>query len=115
MMTPYEVTMKAVEALENKKATDVKVLHIADITSLAEYFVICTGTSTTHLKALSDEVEKVLEENGEKAHHVEGYRGGSWVLMDFGCLIVHLFMKDIREFYDLERLWKDGTDVTADK
>ena len=115
MMTPHEMAMTAVEALESKNGADIKVIHIAEITSLAEYFVICTGTSTTQLKTMSEEVEKKLEEKGEKVHHIEGYRGGSWVLLDFGCLIVHLFLKDQREFYDLERLWKDGTDVTPVK
>ena len=111
MITPLEVAKIAVSALDAKKATDIKLLETKDLTVLAEYFIICTATSTTHIKTLSDEVQKVLEENGEKPLRTEGLRSGGWILVDFGCVVVHLFLKDIREFYSLERLWVDAKTI----
>ena len=113
MLSPREVAKYTVEALDAKLARDIKVLKTEDLTVLANYFVICTATSTTHIKTLSDEVEKVLEENGETARRKEGYRAGGWVLLDFGCVVVHLFLEEIREFYNLERLWGDAEVVTV--
>ena len=114
MLTPLEVSKIAVSALDAKKATDIKLLETKDLTVLAEYFIICTATSTTQIKTLSDEVQKVLEENGEKPLRTEGLRSGGWILVDFGCLVVHLFLKDIREFYSLERLWVDAKTINID-
>ena len=114
MLTPLEVSKIAVSALDSKKATDIKLLETKDLTVLAEYFIICTATSTTQIKTLSDEVQKVLEENGEKPLRTEGLRSGGWILVDFGCLVVHLFLKDIREFYSLERLWVDAKTINID-
>jgi ribosome-associated protein len=101
----------AVKALDSKKAKDIKLLQTTDITVLADYFIICTAGSATQIKTLSDEVDRVLTEQGEPSIRVEGYRNGGWGLVDFGCLIVHIFLQEIREFYDLERLWSDATDV----
>jgi len=111
MLSPREVAMLAVDVLDSKNAKEIKVLKTEDLTVLANYFVICTATSTTHIKTLSDEVEKVLEANGEVARSKEGYRSGGWVLLDFGCVVVHLFLEEIREFYNLERLWGDAEEV----
>lgn len=111
MPTPQELMELAVRALDNKKAKDIRVLETRDITVLAEYFIICTAGSTTQVKTLADEVSKVLGENGEPTLRTEGYRGGGWVLVDFGAVIVHIFLKDIREFYGLERLWRDAREV----
>jgi len=115
MLTPYEIAELVIKALDSKKAQDIKLLKTRDITILADYFVICTATSTTQIKTLSDEVENVMEENGEMPLRREGYRSGGWVLIDFGCVIVHLFLKDIREFYALEHLWGDAenTDISG--
>jgi len=112
MMTPKEVAKCIVEALDEKSAKDIKVLKTEDLTVLANYFVICTATSTTHIKTLADAVEHALEAKGEPPRRREGYRDGGWVLIDFGCVIVHLFLQDIREFYNLERLWGDAEVVT---
>lgn len=101
----------AVKALDSKKAKDIKLLKTTDITVLADYFIICTASSVTHIKTLYDEVDKALTEKGEPSIRVEGYRNGGWVLVDFGCLIVHIFLQDIREFYDLERLWSDAPQI----
>lgn len=111
MLTSFEMAELAVKALDGKKAKDIKLLETRDVTVLADYFVICTASSTTQIKTLSDEVSKVLEEQGEAPIHVEGYRAGGWVLIDFGCLVVHLFLEDIREFYSLERLWGDAKEI----
>ena len=111
MLTPKEIAVFAVSALDSKKAQDIKLLRTREITILADYFVICTAGSTTQIKTLSDEVEKVLEENGEMPLRREGHRNGGWVLIDFGCVVVHLFLREAREFYTLERLWGDAEDV----
>jgi len=108
MLTPLEIAGLTVRALDSKSAKDITVLKTEDLTVLANYFVICTASSTTQIKSLADELEKVLEEHGEPPHRKEGYRSGGWVLIDFGCVVVHIFLKDIREFYALERLWGDA-------
>lgn len=111
MMTPKEMAELVVKTLDGKKAHDIKLLHTADVTVLADYFVICTATSTTQIKALADEVEHAIEVAGEEVRHREGYRNGGWVLIDLGCVIVHLFMDETRKFYNLERLWADAEEV----
>ena len=108
MLTPAEIAAIAAKALENKKARDVKVLKTAEQTVLADYFVICNGTSSTHIKALVDEVDKQLSEAGEPPIRREGLRSDIWVLMDFGSVIVHVFTDEARRFYNLERLWSDA-------
>ena len=110
MLTPKEVAEFAVKALDAKKARDIKMLELKSISTIAYYFVICTAGSTSQIKTLSDEVEKVLSEQGETPLHTEGYRQGGWVLVDFGCVVVHLFLKEMRDFYSLERLWSDAAE-----
>ena len=111
MMTPQQLAEKIIEVLANKIATDLKLIKIDAITVLADYFIICTAGSSTQIKSLCDEVEKVLEDNGEKILHREGYRAGGWVLLDYGCVVVHVFMEEARQFYGLERLWADGKEI----
>lgn len=112
MKEPKELALLAARALSDKKGKEIQVLEIAEITTLADYFVIATGSSNTQINALIDNVEKVLtEEAGEEPLHREGYRGGTWVLLDYGCIAVHVFNAEAREFYDLERLWRDGKNV----
>ena len=111
MLTPEEITAVAYRALEDKKAKDVKILKTAEHTVLADYFVICNGSSSTHIKALVDEVDKQLSEAGEPPIRREGLRSDIWVLMDFGSVIVHIFTGEARKFYDLERLWSDAEAV----
>ncbi|MBE6971279.1 MAG: ribosome silencing factor [Ruminococcaceae bacterium] len=109
MKTAKEMALLAARALADKKAKEVQALEIGDLTTLADYFVIATGSSNTQINALVDNVEKVMhEEAGEEALHREGYRGGTWVLLDYGCIAVHVFSAEAREFYGLERLWRDG-------
>jgi len=111
MLTPYKIAELVVNALDSKKAQDIKLLKTSNVTILADYFVICTASSATQLKTLSDEIEKVLKENGEAPRRREGRRAGGWVLIDIDCVVVHLFLKETREFYTLERLWSDAEDV----
>ena len=109
MKTAKELALLAARALADKKAKEIQALEIVDLTTLAEYFVIASGSSNTQINALVDNVEKVLmEEAGEEALHREGYRGGTWVLLDYGCIAIHVFSSEAREFYGLERLWRDG-------
>lgn len=100
-----------VKALDEKKAVDIRVLKIDEITSLADCFVICNGTSTTHVKTLADECEVATDKLGYKVHHREGMDSGSWILLDYGDIIVHIYNKDTRNYYSLEKLWKDGTEI----
>ena len=111
MLTSAEIAAIAAKALDDKKARDIKVLKTDKQTVLADYFVICNGTSSTHIKALVDEVDKQLSEAGEPPIRREGLRSDIWVLMDFGCVIVHVFTDEARKFYNLERLWRDAEEV----
>ena len=115
MRTSLEVAELVVKVLDSKKAKDIKLLETTDVTVLADYFIICTAGSTTQIKTLTDEVDKALKEKGEPALHTEGYRRGGWILIDFGCVVVHIFLKEIREFYALERLWRDARELDISK
>ena len=112
MLDSAQIAAVAAKALEEKKAQDVKVLRVAEHTILADYFVICSGSSAPHIKALVDEVDKELSEAGEPPIRREGLRSDIWVLMDFGSVIVHVFTEEARKFYKLERLWSDSEEVT---
>ena len=111
MLPSRELAEIAVKALDSKKGKEIRLIRIDKITTLAEYFVICTGTSNTQINALCDAVEKELTEKGEEPLHREGYRGGTWVLLDYGCVVVHVFNDEARKFYSLEHLWADGEEV----
>ena len=112
MNTPKEIAMYAAKVLDDRNGLGIKLLEVTDVTSIADYFLICTGTSNTHVKTLCDSVEEaVTDEMGEALLHREGHRGGTWVLLDFGCLVVHVFTNETREFYDLERLWNDAKEI----
>ena len=111
-MTPKEIAMTAVRALDEKKGQEISAIEITDLTTLADYFVIATGTSNTQINALCGAVEKALKEQaGEDPLRREGYRDGTWVLLDYGSVVVHVFSQEAREFYSLEHLWKDGKPV----
>ena len=111
MLPSRELAEIAVKALDSKKGKEIRLIRIDKITTLAEYFVICTGTSNTQINALGDEMEKELTLAGEELLHREGYRGGTWVLLDYGCVVVHIFNDEARKFYSLEHLWADGEEV----
>lgn len=112
-MTPKEIAALAARALDNKKGVDIKIIDVMEQTTLADYFVICSGTSNTQINALCDAVEEAVNTAGEPTLHREGHRGGTWVLLDFGSVVVHVFNNEAREFYALERLWQDGRTVDA--
>lgn len=107
-MTSIELAKEAAKTLDSKKALDLKIVGIRDISVLTDYFVLATGTSNTHVKALADEVEFQLKKIGVNAEHIEGYRSNSWVLLDYGNVIIHVFTDESRKFYDLDHLWQDG-------
>ncbi len=111
MLTAKEVAYEVTKALDAKKGVDIKLLRINDVSSLADYFLICTGTSNTHVKTLCDYAEYTLEQLGEPMLGREGHRGNTWELLDFGSLVVHVFTEEAREFYGLERLWADAEQV----
>ena len=111
MLNEREMTGIAVKALDDKKGRDIKVLRTADQTTLADYFVICSGSSNTQVRALAEAVEEALSKAGEEPHHIEGHRGGQWTLMDYSSVVVHIFTEEGRESYGLERLWSDADPV----
>ncbi len=107
-MTPKEMAILAAQALDSKKGEELKVLEVTELTTLADYFVLCTGGSSTQISALCDAVEEKLEQAGERPLRREGHRGGTWVLLDYGCVVVHVFNGEARSFYSLDHLWSDG-------
>ena len=111
-MTALEKAKIAVKALEDKKAGNIEVLDVSAQTSLGDYFIVASCQSTVQVRACADEVEEQLEKEGIVVAHKEGYSTGSWVLMDYGDVIVHVMQNEVREFYGIERLWDDaGTAV----
>ena len=110
-MTTKEIALSAAGVLQEKKGIGVKLLEVTEVTTLAEYFLICTGTSNTHVNTLCDAVEELMDKLGEPLLHREGHRSGTWVLLDFGSLVCHVFTDETRQFYDLERLWNDARPV----
>ena len=111
MLTPKEIAYSVTKALDEKKGMDIKLLKIDHVSSLADYFLICTGTSNTHVRTLCDYAEFVLEELGEPMLGREGHRGNAWELLDYGTIVVHVFTEEAREFYNLERLWADAETI----
>ncbi|MDP4118406.1 MAG: ribosome silencing factor [Bacillota bacterium] len=110
-MTPKELALTIANILDSKKAEDIKVLEVTDLTSIADYFVICNGTSSTHIKSLSNEVEYQLEEMGEHPAHNEGISTATWILKDYITVVVHIFSHEADEFYRLEHMWADAKKV----
>ncbi|HBL83462.1 MAG: ribosome silencing factor [Clostridiales bacterium GWF2_38_85] len=110
-----ELGKLVVNALDSKKANNIMLLGLSKETVIADCFVIATGTSSTHIKSLADEVEfKLFETLQIKPSHIEGFGNSSWILMDYGTVIVHIFTKDAREFYNLERLWVDAENIPVE-
>ena len=111
-MRPKERAIIAAKALDEKKGKEISAIEITDLTTIADYFVIASGTSNTQINALCGAVEKALNEQaGEDPLRREGYRDGTWVLLDYGSIVIHIFSQEAREFYSLERLWNDGKPV----
>ncbi len=113
-MNSIDLAKKAAAILDNKKAMRINVIKIEEISSLADYFVIGSGASNTHVRSLADELEEKLKEAGIVPERIEGYRSNSWVLLDYGSVVIHVFTQEARDFYDLDRLWADGEKVICD-
>lgn len=109
-MTELEKAKETVKILDKKKAVDLKAIHITDYSIVADYFVIATGTSSTHVKSLADELEYEMSKLGIEPNHIEGKATG-WIVLDYGTVIVHIFTGESREYYNLERLWSDAEEV----
>lgn len=109
-MEPIEILKIAANALNNKKAFDMCAVKIADLTVLSDYFLMATATSSTHVRALADEVEEKLSEKGVEPNHIEG-KTTDWILLDYGSVVVHVFGKKSREFYSLDKMWSDGEEI----
>lgn len=109
-MTSLETAKAIVKILDEKKATDLTVIETKELTVMSDYFVIASGTSNTHVHSLADDVEDEMRKQGVEIDHMEG-RATGWVLLDYGCVIVHIFQPESREYYNLERLWSDAAKV----
>ncbi len=109
-MTSLETAKNIVKILDNKKAMDIDLIQTQELTIVSDYFVIANGTSNTHVRALADEVEEEMTKLGVEPDHIEG-RATGWILLDYGCVLVHVFDPQSREYYNLERLWGDAAKV----
>jgi len=108
-MEAKEMAKLAVAALEEKKAVDVKVIDIEKISTLADYFIITSGTNRNQVQAMAEAVEEELQKHDIRPKNIEGYQTGNWILMDYGDIVLHIFDEENRLFYDIERIWKDGS------
>lgn len=109
-MEPFDILKLAANALNDKKAAELAAIKIEDISDIADYFLICTATSNTHVRALADTVEEKLKEAGVVPDHIEG-RASDWLLLDYGTVVVHIFSRNSRDYYSLDRMWNDGEQV----
>lgn len=110
-LSPKQIVDIAHRAADDKKAKDITVLDISHISIICDYFLICTGRSTTQVQAVAENIEDQLKEEGVRPQRVEGFREGNWILLDYGDVVVHVFKEMEREFYNLERLWGDAYQV----
>lgn len=109
-----EMAKLAIQALEDKKAEDIKVIDISEVSVIADYFIIANGTNRSQIQAMSDNVEETLGRVGYPLKQIEGYQNANWVLLDFNDVIIHIFDKENRLFYDLERIWRDGKRIETE-
>lgn len=110
-----EMAKIAIDALNDKKAVDVKIIDISNISVIADYFIIANGTNKNQVKTLCDNVEDELAKAGYTQKQTEGYNGANWILMDYNDIIIHIFDEEDRLFYDLERIWHDGKDISVEE
>ena len=109
-----KMALLALEALEEKKAEEVTVLDIGNISTLGDYFIIANGVNRNQVQAMADSVEEALGKAGFEPKNIEGYRNANWILLDYKDVVIHVFGKEDRDFYDLEHIWKDGIPVTKE-
>lgn len=114
-MTSKELAKLAVKALDDKKGEDISIIDISEVSVVADYFIIAGGSNRSQIQAMADNVDEVIGKNGGSLRQMEGYESGNWVLLDFTDVIVHIFDKENRLFYDLERIWRDGKIVKAEE
>ena len=114
-LSAVEMTKTAVECLKEKKAENIQIIDISSVSSLGDYFIIANGTNRNQIQALSDNIQERLGKEGVHPKQVEGYNNANWVLLDYRDIIVHIFDKESRSFYDLERIWRDGVIVQEDE
>ena len=105
----------AIEVLEDKKAEDIRVIDISDLSVLADFFIIATGNNRTQVQAMADNVDEMLHKAGYSVKQIEGYQTANWILLDYGDIIVHIFDRENRLFYDLERIWRDGESILLEE
>ena len=108
-----EMVKAAIEAMKDKKAEDIRVIDISNVSVIADYFVIASGSNTNQVQAMADSVREALGRAGHEPRQVEGYGSANWILMDYNDIIVHIFSDESRTFYDLERIWRDGKEVSV--
>ena len=113
MTDAKKMALLARKALEDKKASDIKVIDIEQITTLADYFIIASGSNRNQVQAMADNVDEVLGKAGYQLKQTEGYSSANWILLDYGDIVIHLFDEENRLFYDLERIWRDGKVMDA--
>ena len=115
-MESRELAKKICEALADKKGEDIKIINISEVTVLADYFIIASGSNRNQVQAMADNVEEVLaKEEGREPKQIEGYQNGNWILLDYQDVIVHIFDEENRLFYDLERIWRDGKSISVEE
>ena len=114
-MEAKELAKKIFDALEDKKGEDIKIINISEVTVLADYFIIASGTNRNQVQAMADNVEEVLAKEGAEPKQIEGYQSGNWILLDDQDVIVHIFDQENRLFYDLERIWRDGKNISLEE
>jgi iojap-like ribosome-associated protein len=113
-LTGKEILEKAVLILGGRKAEDIKAIDIAGVSIIADYFLLASGTSNTQVRTLAEELEFKLSQEGINPLRVEGAQTATWIILDYGSVVIHIFHRDTRQFYNLERLWADGRDVDLD-
>ena len=109
--TPKDTAIEIVQILNEKNAQDIRLLHVTDKTVIADYFVICSGMSSTQVKSFADEIEYKMGLQQVIPHHIEGFGEATWIVMDYSSVIVHVFYKDTRDFYSLEKVWADAEEI----
>ena len=114
-MEAKELAKKIFDALEDKKGEDIKIINISEVTVLADYFIIASGTNRNQVQAMADNVGEVLAKEGAEPKQIEGYQSGNWILLDYQDVIVHIFDQENRLFYDLERIWRDGKNISLEE
>ena len=114
-MESREMAKKICDALADKKGEDIKVINISEVTVLADYFIIASGTNRNQVQAMADNVEEILAKEGMEPKQIEGYQSGNWILLDYQDVIVHIFDQENRLLYDLERIWRDGKSIAVEE